>query len=390
MSDMRQSVEAEIDYLAFLETLWNAKWTIVVISVFASLFGLALSLAQPTVYKFSTPISKASDSALIEFFPLNASKKELSDMVTADPKGAVFAGSIIDGAYVFDTFVSQFYNHKEMFSEIEGTAGATDGKYGLLAGLGQDGFLNLASKFKIVAPPKPDGKWVAVFEWRDEQEGKEIIGQLISTALEATKKQIIAETTELSDQLKKVNTAKLKELNVRLELLLDQAQTVNERRIVYLRTQSAIAKELGMANDQLAPNSAAGVQYLVLAEQPFYLRGYKAIDKEIELIELESEKDMLISQKEYDEIAVEIGKIESDITIGQIEDLVSTLKNKDVDNWVLVNTSGGTITSNWNPMLSLILSSFLGLLIAVLFAIGSKEVKKWKFEREQNAKAVAV
>ena len=68
--------------------------------------------------------------------------------------------------------------------------------------------------------------------------------------------------------------------------------------MAFLREQSAIARKLGVKNNTIETQSFGGKNSVVTnvkTDTPLYLRGYEAIEKEIELIEARENKEAFVS-----------------------------------------------------------------------------------------------
>ena len=127
-----------------------------------------------------------------------------------------------------------------------------------------------AKLLEIVEPKNDEGNYIINFKWHDPEEAKKIL----------------QDTLYLTS----------KSLNERIVLELDQSVKFEKKlsingdkiRLDYLKEQSAIAKELNIIDNQIdnvnLTQSSVSLN-INTADIAYYLRGYKAIDKEIKLIE---------------------------------------------------------------------------------------------------------
>jgi LPS O-antigen subunit length determinant protein (WzzB/FepE family) len=116
----------------------------------------------------------------------------------------------------------------------------------------------------------------------------------IDTQIENAKRDFDKEMEEFEQnhqfQIEDVETLIANALN-------DYERTKNNR-LAFLREQAAIARKLGVAKNTIEAqmfNSQNGVVANVTTDTPFYLRGYEAIEKEIELIEARTDKRAFIN-----------------------------------------------------------------------------------------------
>jgi LPS O-antigen subunit length determinant protein (WzzB/FepE family) len=87
-----------------------------------------------------------------------------------------------------------------------------------------------------------------------------------------------------------------------VEILIANALADYDRktadRLAFLKEQAAIARKLGVAKNTIEAqmfNAQNGIVANVKTDTPFYLRGYEAIEKEIELIETRDDKKAFVS-----------------------------------------------------------------------------------------------
>ena len=97
-------------------------------------------------------------------------------------------------------------------------------------------------------------------------------------------------------------------------------QRKTQDRLAFLTEQAAIARQLGVAKNTLEAQTFAptnGVVANVKTDTPFYLRGYEAIEKEIELINSREETDAFVSG--LFELQSELRALEQDQTLARAE-----------------------------------------------------------------------
>tara|TARA_A100001234_G_C12397026_1_gene288750 strand:- start:23 stop:466 length:444 start_codon:yes stop_codon:yes gene_type:complete len=132
----------------------------------------------------------------------------------------------------------------------------------------------------------------------------------------------------------------------------------NDReRLYYLKEQTSIAKELNIADNQidnLSLSQSSTSSSINNADIAYYLRGHKAIDKEIEIIQ-----NRVYQNLEF--IGQEINAIK-DLEINYVDYNVYLMKN----------------TSLNNAKLILMISILLGLIIGVIFVLISNAFQSKK------------
>lgn len=89
----------------------------------------------------------------------------------------------------------------------------------------------------------------------------------------------------------------LEDISLQIDNALADYDTQIGNRVAFLREQAEIARALGVAKNTIEAQTFAagsGIVASVEKETPFYLRGYEAIEKEIELIESRDEKQAFV------------------------------------------------------------------------------------------------
>ena len=106
------------------------------------------------------------------------------------------------------------------------------------------------------------------------------------------------------------------------------------------------------------------------------MHGYKAIEKEIDLIQARSPEDRLALSKEYAEVQQEIYGLENDVFISRLLSARQMIDTDDPTRWVLFNLNLAEITSNKKTNLVLALSVVLGGFIGMCFVLIRSAVRK--------------
>lgn len=396
MSDIRPSYDDEIDLFSLFETLWDAKWLISVVTFFFALMGLTFSLIAPKSYEVSTQIDHARFSVFVEYTPLNDILID-NGFYTSETN----SGYLINSKSVFEMFLDEFNDYEEMVSVLQNDADVIQ----LLSDVQENDrnleIFKLAKLFKIVPPAKPEGEWMASFEWRDVDQGKILFSAAIQKSLENVKQAILTDVSNLSLSLDEKNARELEQLQFQLSLVSGSASLKAERRLQYLREQSAIAKELEIETNQLGTNGlvqsvsndvSLNVSDVSLnvssSEVPFYLRGFKAIDKEIALVESRTDEQVLILEDEYIDVSDEIARIKSDAASSQLRNSLKLVESSNPSNWVDFNFLLAESKSKISSTLILALSVVLGGIISIFYVLVSSAIRARKVVRDSNDQSI--
>ena len=117
---------------------------------------------------------------------------------------------------------------------------------------------------------------------------------------------------------------------------------------------------------------------------PYYLRGSKAIKKEIVLIKNRSEEDILLMADDNVEVHKEIALIQNDKSSIQLRDAAKLIESDNAKNWIEFDMQLAEAESQKKSTLYIALSIVLGGMVGAMYVLISNAVRKRK---EQLAKA---
>ena len=167
-----------------------------------------------------------------------------------------------------------------------------------------------AKLLEIVKPKNNEKSYTVDFKWHDPNEAKKILQETLNLTSKNFKRSI---NSELSQRLE-----------FEKKLLINK----DLERLAYLKEQSAIAKELNIIDNQIdnVNLSQSSVSLNIsTADIAYYLRGYKAIDKEIELIENRDYQNLKFIEREFNNLTnVELDSLEYNIYLMDIKLLKNT------------------------------------------------------------------
>jgi LPS O-antigen subunit length determinant protein (WzzB/FepE family) len=188
---------------------------------------------------------------------------------------------------------------------------------------------------KIVVPKKNESKYIINFKWHNPEEAKKILQDILNLTSKNIKKRIDLELDQFLELKKKLILAE------------------DRNRLDYLKEQSAIAKELNIADNQVG-NVNLSQQNDLSANIAYYLRGYKAIEKEIELTE----------NRDYQNIKL-------------VEEEINSFKAQKVK-FADYNLYLMDVESLNNTKLYLIISILLGLIVGIFYVLISNAFQSKK------------
>ena len=174
-------------------------------------------------------------------------------------------------------------------------------------------------------------------------------------------------------------------MSLQIENLISDYDRQTSDRILYLKEQSQIAKKLGIAKNTIEVQTFGNQNALlsnVKTDSPFYLRGYEAIDEEIDLMNSRTDKSAFIDGL----FALEKKKrsIQQDKTLERAELLFSSTPIGDNETFfaALLKISSTKFTYNNNKKI-LFLGILIGLIIGVFYVFVTNAIHSQVIARKK-------
>lgn len=180
----------------------------------------------------------------------------------------------------------------------------------------------------------------------------------------------------------------LEDLNLDIANALKDYEIKVSNRLAFLREQASIARKLDVAKSTIEAqnfSSAASNITNIKTDSPFYMRGYEAIEKEIELIESREDKTAFVNS--LLDLEQKKRAIQQDKTLDRIQEVWKSSPIINSSEFIAVSFRGTKTTFKYdNKKLSLLiaLSIILGGIIGVIYVLIFNAVRNRK---EKMAKA---
>ncbi len=316
----------EIDLVALFKIIWDGKIKILFITIISFLVGLGYNSQIPINYSNSLTINLSKDIELINF--ANTQKLIRSNSLNS------LNSSNSSNQLILVSFIYELEDYEEFLLIVRNTKKIQ----------GRELF-KYAKLLEIVKPKNNEENFTIDFNWPDPNEAKKILQETLNLTSKNLKRSI---DLELS-----------KELEFRKKFLINK----DIERLNYLKEQSAIAKELNILKNQIdnVNLSQSSVSLSInTADIAYYLRGYKAIDKEIELIESRKYQNLTFMEQE-----------------------LNNFKDKEIE-FVKYNVNLMDHNSLKNEKLILIISILLGLTVGIFYVLISNTFKAKKISKKTN------
>jgi LPS O-antigen subunit length determinant protein (WzzB/FepE family) len=314
----------EIDLIQLIETVWDGKWKIIAITT-ACVLG---------VFSFQVLGPAPSFEATTEIKPILASDAEnyrqsnalgffavYRDIEARDQAQLAFRDrdrdrdrAEIPSAVLDQLFIEQLGNRPLLASIFK--------KHGLLLREKFDSdrdyelaLEQLSATVYILPPVNEDGTqrgesrrhWTLKFEFNDDGKWLAALAELKDTANKNVRNTVKSRFDNLLASVKQKRAFDIEDLDAQISIMIATYDSEILRRLVHLTEQAAIARKLGISKQTSIPQpsiyqslNTQGVESLanrtskIETEIPLYLRGYDALEKEIELIKARQDKRAFI------------------------------------------------------------------------------------------------
>jgi len=370
MSEVRPTYDDELDLFEFFETLWDGKWKIVGVVIFSvlSVFGYQTIQPQPN-FEASTeikPISSVeagrySQSNALGFFEvspntlLNLYIDQLDDRTLFEE--AIRKYQLLD--------VEKFED-KQAYEEA---------------------VIELASSIDISPPININGTekgdlrsfWTIGFEYNDDAKWKSVLSFVDSKANQSVQRILQQLFQNSLSVAKQKQMFELEDLEFLIANALEDYDKNTSDRLAYLIEQASIARKLGVAKNTIeAQTFSAQNGMVVITDTLFYLRGYEAIEKEIELIKSRTNKEAFV--KGLVELEQKQRTIKQDKTLERAESLFasSPILNTNDFSAVSVKVDATEFETKAKKMPMLALAVVIGGVIGVIYVLISSAVRNRK------------
>jgi len=386
MSEVRPTYDDEIDLFQLFKTLWDGKWKIISTTFVAAVIGVVSSVVKPNSFEVSTPFQIAKPSVFLPYTTLNSLLKE---------KGLYFDKEINESGYkfdresVFDAVVFEFNDYEEMVDVLSENEFVKQSIKGLDDRQKQKALIGFAKKFIIVPTSNNEEKWHLKFEWHNDYEGRSLFSLALQKTLINLQKTLKNNIDELAKAIERKNSYQLENLQNDLNAIKQNEKENLKKRIIFLNEQYSIAMELGIETNKLNANALSQNSQNQISlsinpnNVPYYLRGSKAIKKEIVLIENRSEEDILLMANDNFKVNKQIALIQNDNSSSQLKNAAKLIESDNPNDWVMFDMQLAEAKSQKKSTLYIALSIVLGGMVGVIYVLISNVIRKSKGHLEK-------
>ena len=357
----------EIELIELVWFVWDSKITIITSALmcFAAAFGYMLN--TPKTYTSNTLLIPSSSFEVNKYMNLSSITgiEITAEELMSSYRQNWLRPGVIEDSLVSSGLINQIDSQSEKEFEEEVALMAASVTLEKVA----------TSEKDLAANPDLATHWQIIFETSQPDAWLKALKLIDRKATLATKEDFIQEYETWSKVEATKRDFAIQDAEKELEIGLTIQRNAKRNRLAFLNEQNEIALALGVANPSIGSQnftSSAGVLMNVETDNPFYLRGHKAISKEIELIK-ERQNDIEHSNQLL-EIETRLLKMRGDETLERARALFNETPLAKAGEFTAAQISIEATKFNSNSKnllilaLSLMVGAFTGLIISALNA----------------------
>ncbi|MBD1109355.1 hypothetical protein IDH26_04560 [Pelagibacterales bacterium SAG-MED50] len=411
MKTTKQTNDYEINLIDWLMLVWKGKWKItlaILISIMISIIYHISNKSQTNSFISKTKILPITIDEESNYIPLqnievgknmfehdmeiaNSPNENNYEILTVDNsmKSKLFVGSSIK--YQLLSLFIEILNERKVFQKgiqkyniIDANSFSDINKY-------NEEVVRLASSIKIISPMNIDKRKkggveisyaIIEFKHHDVENWKAVLKYAEKLANENVKKNLLNKIDIMMSIEEQKRVHLLEDVTILINNIVDDYDRETKNRVKYLREQSEIAKKLGIAQNTIEVQTFGNQNALlsnVKTDSPFYLRGYEAIDKEIELIDMRTDKRAFVDG--LLELEQKKRKLQQDKTIQRTKLVLNSTPLGENNDFLAasINTSSTTFEFVDNsPNKSIFSAMIFGLIIGIFYVSINNAIKSKK------------
>ena len=385
----------EIDLMEIFQTIWDGKFKIAGVILMAVLGVVGFFLTQPppsfTAKTEVKPITsdianRYQISNSLGFFEVYSDKgkndgqdKDKNDGQDTDKVKAVVR-------FLDELFIEQldtrllFEDAFRKYAVLDKNDYETETDF-------NKAIIELAAAISLLPPINVDGTakgesrrhWTIEFEFNDKEKWLNALADVKAKANQNVRKLIRDNFTTTLAAAGKNKAFEIEDISTIIDNALSDYDRKADDRVAFLREQSAIARKLGVKNNTIETHSFGGKNSVitnVITEMPLYLRGYEAIEKEIELIEARDNKEAFVDG--FLELEQKKRQLEQDKTLERAEALFADTPVMRGDDFsaVVMTVAATEFKSKSKRMLILAMAVVLGGMVGTVYVLIANAMRK--------------
>ena len=364
-----EQFDSEIDLIALAETLWDSKGLIAAITSAFAAISVIGALLMPTGFEGSLRISAITNQQMAAYQILNSTPGISAPIY----QGGKLVGQtgVVSREDLFSNFVDQLRQgtsfadaHRSLDPDFEDFDGNSANLTRKLAEIG--------GSYAFTLDKGSDTSGILRFKTVDRELSTAIVKTALNEMREKSRSENLQAISNLRRSIDTSLTFELENVNIKIKNALSNYENEMNSRRALLKEHAAIARQLGNADGLAITSGNSGINVAVEQEQPLYNRGYKALEKEIALIDARGKGEAALPYvANYISLAAEKRALESDTRLARIDAGLVATPIVDENRFLAANYNFNSIVfeATTSKSLIVILATLMGGLIAVIYVL---------------------
>ena len=362
-----ESYDNDIDLINMIETIWIGKWKILSIIVVSLLSVFVFNIIKPnTTFTTKTEIKPITSFQFDKYRLFNATGifEVKRDSLLSLYIEQIEEGSLLEtGIHKFNLINKDDFDSKNDY---------------------QEAIEKFASEIEVLSPIKEKNKirlhHVLRAEYDNKDKWKQLLAFVNNEANRKVKASIINRFSTIVSIQNQKRTFAIEDLDIKIENIKKDYDRYTKDRILFLTEQAAIARKLDIQKNTIASqrfNTQNTVVTNVKTDAPFYLRGYLAIEEEINQIKNRNDKNAFTDN--LFKLEQQKRTLKQDETVERAIDLFNkTPLTRTEFKATLVKVATTDFETNNKKILHYALAIVMGGIIGVVYVLTANEFRNRK------------
>ena len=396
-------VNDEIDLTQLILTIWDNKFKVIMIMGIVMVGFFSYHYKQKSYFIATTEIKNISSFDEFNYQSLNSYLDSMNEKRKKNSNAEDVDGQLeeiqntfnifqkIDKSYLLHLFINEIKEGEiiksaiKEYNLIDKNNYQNDRDY-------ENAIIRMASSIKILPPDQNNrqeinNNWKLQFTTYDKKKWENFLKNIEKPINENVKLYLSEVFKNLISNQKKIYSFQIEDINQDIEIYLINYEKKMEQRLAFLDEQYQIAKKLDIPTINYSlpqtftfnNNSLEETDLNLIAEIPYYMRGYEMIEEEIRLIKNRTNKEPFI--EELNELEKQKSNLLLNKDIERLEKLILSTPIFNDQEFVAANLSYLTTNfkSSKRPIRRvMILSILLGLISGIVYVLMAKVIKSRK------------
>ena len=285
-TEQSQPDNDEIDLADLIRSLWNGKWVVISTTIVAVMAAVIYLTITPKTYTGALEISPLPTVDAEVYLPLNESEliginnKQLETLFIED----ILTYEALEASIKESSYLEKLATESELEFSLRISSAAR--KFTL-------------SKQSNKKDKEQQPKWTLALTTQQPELAIKVVSDALSVANDSVNHQVqIMMDKHLAAHSRGI-TRELEDIDTATSIVLNNEKLKTQFRLAFLDEQASLARAIGIDKNTLTAQTFTTQSALVTSvnkEELFYLRGYIAIEKEMEILSSRQSPQLFIPE----------------------------------------------------------------------------------------------